>query len=166
MDPETQGNPEPAPQTARAVSLPIVCDGCQVVFTPTRPNKKRCSDRCRAAIARRKHDESLWEEARRHPSLPFSGRSPQARQCSYQGAQDAAGRSVSQLQRYLRLLADGPRTDRQAAEALDLERSSINARRNFAVNQGWVTDTGSESGPCGIANIRWGLTEAGRGVTR
>ena len=153
---------ESRPHRVRTHFFAQSCRFCGQVYTPKRPWQVFCCSCCRFGAARVRHDEALWEQARKHPSLPFSGRAPIARQCSYQGAQDAAGRALSQLQRYLRLLADGPRTDRQAADALGLERTSINARRNLAVNRAWVEAMGSEPGPWGIANTRWGLTDAGR----
>ena len=104
---------ESRPHRVRTHFFAQSCRFCGQVYTPKRPWQVFCCSCCRFGAARVRHDEALWEEARKHPSLPFSGRAPIARQCSYQGAQDAAGRAPSQLQRYVRLLADGPRTDRQ-----------------------------------------------------
>jgi hypothetical protein len=91
-------------------------------------------------------------------SLPFSGSSPQAAHASRAGAQDAAPRALSQTVRYLRLLKDHPDglTDAEAAKLLNLERSSVNARRKPLEKAGLVYADGFRPGPTGkVLNCIW-----------
>ncbi len=94
--------------------------------------------------------------------LPFAfhGLTPQSRHTSYQGAQDAAPRAANQQVRYLaylRLRGAQGATDREAAEYLGLERTSVNARRSELVKAGLVVPGGFRRGPTGIKNVAWKL---------
>lgn len=91
--------------------------------------------------------------------LPFADSpSPIAGQCSYQGAQAAVGRAETQTLRLLELYAKrGPTTDADAALALGIERSTINARRGALCRRGIVTAKGAVIGRCGVRNTTWGL---------
>jgi predicted ArsR family transcriptional regulator len=68
--------------------------------------------------------------------LPFSGSSLIAAHASHQGAEDAKKRAPQQLVVYLKLLwlayPDGL-TDAEAAEQMQVERSTVNARRGQLV---------------------------------
>jgi len=92
--------------------------------------------------------------------LPYAeSPSPMAGQCSYAGAVDAEARASTQTLRLLELYAKrGPTTDAEAAKLLDIERSSINARRRPLCARGIVIAvdrvTNQETG---IINTRWGL---------
>lgn len=90
--------------------------------------------------------------------LPFSGAVPQSRHTSRLGAEDAKGRSVPQVIRYLKALKDRPDrglTDWEAAELLGVERSTINARRAELVEAGLVVPSGDRPGPTGVRNTVW-----------
>jgi predicted ArsR family transcriptional regulator len=91
--------------------------------------------------------------------LPFHGVEPIARHCSHQGAVDASERAGRQALALLALYRQhGPLTDREAARRLDVERTTINARRNELVKLGLVTSHGSKRADTGIRNTLWGLT--------
>lgn len=94
--------------------------------------------------------------------LPFSGSQPASQHTSYLGAQDGARRAARQTQRYLDYL-DGRgvlgATDWEAAGALGLERTTINARRNELVKAGQVMAGGYRPGPTGTKNVVWKLRE-------
>jgi hypothetical protein len=64
--------------------------------------------------------------------LPFNGITPISRHTSHQGAEAAKERALPQIVKYLQLLhakyPDGC-TDHEAAMILEVERSTINARR-------------------------------------
>lgn len=91
--------------------------------------------------------------------LPFSGSTPLSRHCSHQGAEDAKERALSQTIRYQALLREhGGLTDAEAAKLLDVERTSINARRAPLVKAGLVVADGTRPGPTGkILNVVWRL---------
>jgi len=94
------------------------------------------------------------------PSLPFSGSCVQSRHASYQGAVDASARAGRQTRRYLGFLAACGAygaTDWEAAEALGVERTTINARRNELVRLGRVVAGGFRPGPTGVRNTVWTL---------
>lgn len=77
--------------------------------------------------------------------LPFSGSTIQSRHASHAGAEDAKDRALPQTLRYLAYLrARGEQgaTDAEAAEALGLQRSSINARRSVLMREGLVVSGG------------------------
>lgn len=90
--------------------------------------------------------------------LPFSGSSPLSRFTSHQGAEDAKDRALPQTIRYLTLLKSRPQgcTDAEAAALLNLERTSINARRGPLVKADLVYADGTRPGPTGkIQNTVW-----------
>lgn len=128
------------------------------------------SARCRAAIARRVHDERIADQAlaRAQQALPFAGRTPLARHCSRLGAEGAAIRAASQVAHYLRLLLDhGPQTDHEAARALGIPVTSVCARRGWCIDERYhptplVEAAGKKPGPFGTPNVTWQLTGAGR----
>lgn len=91
-------------------------------------------------------------------ALPFSGSVPQSRHASRAGAEDAAPRALNQTVRYLASLKAHPQglTDAEAAELLNLERTSINARRVPLVKAGLVYADGFRPGPTGkVKNTIW-----------
>lgn len=66
-----------------------------------------------------------------HPQLPFSGRSPIARHCSYQAAVRAANGRAQKSMRYLSWLKTvGRASDHEAALHFGWGLSSINSIRN------------------------------------
>lgn len=88
--------------------------------------------------------------------LPFSGSEPLSRHCSFLGAQAAHDRALPQAVRYLSYLKDqGERgaTDSEAAAALGIARSSINARR--AALGDLVVAGGTRRGVSGVRNVAW-----------
>jgi len=92
-------------------------------------------------------------------SLPFSGATVLSRHCSAQGAISAKERCGRQALALLALYrARGPLSDAQAAEAMGIERTSVNARRNSLVKLGLVVAVDAVKNPqTGINNTRWGL---------
>jgi hypothetical protein len=92
-------------------------------------------------------------------SLQFSGATVLSRHCSAQGAIAAAERCGRQALTLLALYrARGPLTDAQAAEAMGIERTSINARRNALRKLGLVQAVDAvKNTQTGISNTRWGL---------
>jgi len=93
-------------------------------------------------------------------SLPFSGSTPQSRHTSRLGAEDAAPRALNQTVRYMALLRehDGL-TDAEAAKLMDLDRSSINARRRPLVIAQLVVPYGDRPGPTNVRNTVWKLAK-------
>lgn len=92
--------------------------------------------------------------------LPFSGSTTQSRHASHAGAEDAKERALPQTIRYMRFLKDRGAygaTDAEAAKALGLERSSINARRKPLCDEGFVIAAGHRKGESGIINTIWVL---------
>lgn len=92
--------------------------------------------------------------------LPFSGSSQLSRHTSHQGAVDAEKRALPQAVRLLQLLhAAYPEgyTDAQAAAILEVERSSINARRAPLVAAGLVEPCGTRDGKYDNPNTIWRL---------
>jgi predicted ArsR family transcriptional regulator len=92
-------------------------------------------------------------------SLPFQGSTLLSRHCSAEGAKSAAERCGRQAVALLALYrSHGPLTDAQAADAMGIERTSINARRNALVKLGLVEayDT-VKNDRSGISNTRWQL---------
>lgn len=90
-------------------------------------------------------------------SLPFSGSTPQSAHASRSGAEDAAPRALSQTVRYLSALkarAHGL-TDLEAKDLLNVDRSTINARRRPLVKAGLVFADGHRPGPTGNKNTVW-----------
>ncbi len=92
-------------------------------------------------------------------ALPFSGSSPQAAHASRAGAEDAAPRALSQTVRYLAALkarGDFGLTDAEAATLLNVERSSINARRVPLVKANLVYGDGFRLRPGRkLKNVVW-----------
>ncbi len=52
---------EMAAKRARARLEPVSCEGCGIIFTPSRSWQLCCSSRCRAALSRQRHTERLSE---------------------------------------------------------------------------------------------------------
>src|SRR3954462_1391144 len=91
-------------------------------------------------------------------AIPFGGSSPQSAHASRAGAEDAAPRALNQTVRYLALLkAHGGLTDAEAAKLLNIERSSVNARRKPLEKVGIVVSAGFRPGPTNIPNVVWTL---------
>lgn len=90
-----------------------------------------------------------------------SALSPLARHCSALGAQDAAKVSDRQSLALLSLYQTrGPLTDQEAADALGLQRNSINARRNSLIKLKLVDERPKgtrKNEVTGISNATWGL---------
>jgi hypothetical protein len=98
-----------------------------------------------------------WTEA----GLPLQGATPISRHTSHQGALAANERAMPQTVRYLQLLharyPDGY-TDAEAAMILEVERSSINARRAPLVQAGLVEDCGTRArASSDLPNVIWRL---------
>lgn len=94
-------------------------------------------------------------------SLPFQGATPLSRFTSHAGADDAKTRAPSQLVRYLQLLharyPDGY-TDAEAAVLMEVERSSVNARRAPLVQAGLVEAYGTRARVSSdLLNVVWRL---------
>src|SRR5574338_13895 len=98
---------------------------------------------------------------REQPRLPWSGSTPTARACSYEGALSAQARSAAQIWAYFRFLrACGCRgaTDHEAAEHLGIPVTSVCARRNWLMQEPrrLVRDSGlTRPGPTGVRNTVW-----------
>lgn len=94
-------------------------------------------------------------------ALPFSGSTPLSQHTSRHGAEDAAPRALSQTVRYLAALkAYGGLTDAEAAKLLNVERTSINARRAPLVKAGLVVPNGTRPWPTGkVQNVVWCLAQ-------
>lgn len=93
---------------------------------------------------------------------PWQGRTPQSAHASLEGARAVQrDQAIDQASRYWRLLRDrGPRgaTDWEAHEALQIQRSSINARRAQLAHTGVaIAPAGFRPGPTGIKNVVWRL---------
>ena len=88
--------------------------------------------------------------------------SPVARHCSSMGALDAAEHSGRQALALLALYrAQGPQTDQEAADALGIERTSVNARRAGLIRLRLVDASPKgirKNASTGISNATWGLT--------
>lgn len=86
-------------------------------------------------------------------------RNPLAKHCSQQGAQSAQERIGRQCLALLTLYRQsGPLTDAEAAQALEIDRSTINARRNELRRRGLVEAVGTKRNEhTGISNTTWGL---------
>jgi hypothetical protein len=93
--------------------------------------------------------------------LPFNGLTPSSRHASHAGAKDAQQRAGNQTVRYLQALKEhGGLTDAEAAFLLNLERTSVNARRAPLVKAGLVIADGFRKGPTGkIKNTVWRLAK-------
>lgn len=95
--------------------------------------------------------------------LPFSGSVPASRHASHAGAKDAEQRAATQTIRYMALLHEhGGLTDAEAAFLMNLERTSINARRAPLIKAGLVVADGFRPGPTGkVKNVVWALSRPG-----
>lgn len=86
---------------------------------------------------------------------------PIARHCSSMGALDAAERSGRQALALLALYrAQGPKTDAEAADALGIERTSVNARRAGLIRLRLVDAAPKgirKNAATGISNSLWGV---------
>jgi hypothetical protein len=89
-------------------------------------------------------------------TLPFSGSTPLSRHSSYEGARTASERVGRQCLELLTAYANGPLTDREAAERVNLPIATICARRNELVKRGLVQAIDLIVGPFGVKNTRWG----------
>jgi len=90
--------------------------------------------------------------------LPFAhGLTPQSSHTSYLGAKAAEVRAPNQSARYVALLLAWPEglTDLEAARLLQLERTSICARRSLLVKTGIVVPNGFRKSPAGVKNVLW-----------
>lgn len=94
-------------------------------------------------------------------TAPFSGSTPLSKHTSWLGAQSAAERIGRQALALLTAYQDrGPLTDVEAAAVLNVERSTINARRNELVRRGLVAAIGATANVrTGIRNVTWGLSQ-------
>lgn len=91
--------------------------------------------------------------------LPFSGSEPLSKHCSWRGALAGEERVGRQCLALLQVYRDrGPLTDLEAAAVLQVERTTINARRAELRRRGWVQSHGSKVERYGLRNTRWGLT--------
>ena len=90
--------------------------------------------------------------------LPFSGVTPVSRHTSHAGAEDAKDRAGRQALQLLALYRQfGPLTDRQASDLMQVERTTICARRNELVRLRLVKAFDTVIGDCGVRNVRWDL---------
>ena len=90
------------------------------------------------------------------PSLPWSGKTPRSRQCSYDAAVSAAETRVAKSARYLSWLTSvGRATDHGAAEHFNWPLSSICSIRNGLVDRGLVTALGDCIGRYGKRVTIW-----------
>ena len=91
--------------------------------------------------------------------LPFAGRTQTPRHCSWVAAERSAVRATTQTARLMALyVTRGPQTDADAALALGLDRSTINARRATLVRSGAIVARWSAVNPrSGVRNTLWGL---------
>lgn len=96
-------------------------------------------------------------------TAPFSGSTPLSKHTSWLGAQSAAERIGRQSLELLTAYRErGPLTDAEAAEVLNVERSTINARRNELVQRGLVEAIGTKENPqTGVQNVTWYLQKGG-----
>lgn len=92
-------------------------------------------------------------------SLPFNGTTVISRHCSHQGAVAASERVGRQCVELLGAYAtQGPLTDAEASAHLELQRSTINARRAELIRRGLVEAKGSRKNPAtDVTNTTWGL---------
>lgn len=92
-------------------------------------------------------------------TLPFQGSESIARHCSHQGAVSAAERAGRQAVAILALYQQrGPLTDAEVAEALGIQRSSVNARRAALAKLQLVRSWGTKKNAAtGVNNVIWGL---------
>ena len=95
-------------------------------------------------------------------SLPFTGAIPVSRHCSHQGAVAASERVWQCLALLAAYAKHGPLTDAETAKALDVERSTINARRATLIKVNLVRAYGTKKNvDTGVTNVMWGLTTKG-----
>lgn len=94
--------------------------------------------------------------------LPWQGTTALSAHTSAMGAVAASERAGRQALALLALYRDrGPLTDREAAEALGVERTTVNARRAELRKLRLVRAVGVRRAATGINNTTWGLVEGG-----
>lgn len=100
----------------------------------------------------------------RQATLPYRGRSPHARQASYQGALQAADKAPTQTERlYAFLLVQGQHgaTDEDCARALAMPRHLVPARRAPLIEGGRVVDSGqTRRSQAGVQVVVWRVAGA------
>lgn len=91
-------------------------------------------------------------------SIPYAiSATPEATECSKAGARKAAESVGRQSLELLALYKQhGPLTDREAADLMRIERTTVNARRSQLRRLGLVTLVDTVLGTCGVRNTRWG----------
>jgi hypothetical protein len=91
--------------------------------------------------------------------LPFSGATSLSSHASHGGAEHAKGRAATQTIRLLEILKHHPEglTDWELAQLMQVERTTINARRVPLVKVGLVEADGYRKGHAGIRNTVWRL---------
>ena len=84
---------------------------------------------------------------------------PVSRHCSSMGALDASERVGRQCLALLTIYRQrGPLTDAEAADAMRVDRTTVNARRNELVSRGLVARVGTKKNALThISNTTWGL---------
>lgn len=81
----------------------------------------------------------------------------EAEDCSRQGAVKAQEHVARQCLRLLTLYQRvGPLSDRDAAERLNLDRTTVIPRRHELMQRGLVESYGKAAGTKGLPNTRWG----------
>jgi len=93
---------------------------------------------------------------------PWQGRTPQSAHASLEGAKAVMrDQAIDQASRYWRFLIERGEygaTDLESAEALYIQRSSVNARRAQLIKLGEpIRPAGFRKGPTGIRNTIWRL---------
>jgi hypothetical protein len=96
-------------------------------------------------------------------ALPFQGETTLARHCSHQGAEHAKHDAGNQCARMRALyLLRGPMTDQEMADALGIQRSTVNARRWDLIKRGHVQAVDTvKNHKTGVRNTRYGLIQRG-----
>ena len=95
-------------------------------------------------------------------TVPFTGRSPQARHHSHQAAERARAKDGSRTAAYLALLAaHGPLSDHEAAHRLGFLLQTVNGIRNRRwIRDRWIEEVGKTMSPNGCPCSTWGLKAA------
>lgn len=94
-----------------------------------------------------------------HPvSVPYA-KGSETSKAGAQRVQSIAGQQCQTLLEWYR--TEGPLTDAEAATLMDVERSTINARRNALIDFGKVEEKGQRKNlTSGVSNTTWGLRVA------
>jgi hypothetical protein len=87
--------------------------------------------------------------------LPFSGTTPIARHCSYEGAKTALPRAGSQAWTIYLLLREEALTRHELTEKTGLPVTTICARLGFLLKHTLVHECGTVKGPHGISNTQY-----------